>query len=213
MKKNELYEILGVEKESTEKEIKKAYRDLSKIHHPDKGGDKEKFAKISEAYNVLSDSTKRKQYDDSGFVSNVQNNAAVLTSLVKQYYIPLVYENHNRTHVNIIGKFVEELNRLSEVIEKAINDYESKIEKLKASKDKLIFNGKENIISEMIQAEIDLFTNNVYGIKNQKNELIWCIDFMKAYEYKIVNRVGSEDLESVSTIFTSDVYNGNIFNE
>jgi len=61
------YQILGVPKSATQAEIKNAYRRLAKQHHPDvnKGESKaeEKFKDISEAYNLLSDPEKRKQYD------------------------------------------------------------------------------------------------------------------------------------------------------
>ena len=55
------YQILGVEKKSTLKEIKKSYYKLSFKHHPDKGGDSDKFNIINEAYNVLTDN--REEYD------------------------------------------------------------------------------------------------------------------------------------------------------
>jgi molecular chaperone DnaJ len=57
------YDTLGVSKTSTKEEIKKAYRRLALTHHPDKGGDVNTFNKIQEAYEVLSDDNKRKQYD------------------------------------------------------------------------------------------------------------------------------------------------------
>jgi curved DNA-binding protein len=64
------YKILGVKKDSSTQDIKKAYRKLAMKYHPDRNkGDKEaeeKFKKISEAYAVLSDSEKRKQYDTFG---------------------------------------------------------------------------------------------------------------------------------------------------
>ncbi len=61
------YEILGVSKEATSDEIKKAYRKLAHKHHPDKtGGDDKKFKEINEAYQTLSDETKRSQYDQFG---------------------------------------------------------------------------------------------------------------------------------------------------
>jgi curved DNA-binding protein CbpA len=58
-----LYALLGVEKSASAKEIKKVYRELSKIHHPDKGGDEEKFKEIAEAYKILSDEKTRAKYD------------------------------------------------------------------------------------------------------------------------------------------------------
>ncbi len=57
------YSILEIERSSTPEQIKTAYRKLARKHHPDKGGDPEKFKKISEAYSVLSDISKRRQYD------------------------------------------------------------------------------------------------------------------------------------------------------
>jgi molecular chaperone DnaJ len=58
------YETLGVDKHAESDDIKKAYRQLSMQHHPDKGGDAEKFKELSEAYSVLSDPEKRKDYDN-----------------------------------------------------------------------------------------------------------------------------------------------------
>ena len=58
------YEILGVEESATADEIKKAYKKLANKYHPDKAsGDEEKFKKISVAYDVLGDETKRQEYD------------------------------------------------------------------------------------------------------------------------------------------------------
>lgn len=70
MKYKDYYEILGVSKNADEKEIKSAYRKLAKKYHPDlhQGDDAaaEKFKEISEAYEVLSDKSKRKKYDTFG---------------------------------------------------------------------------------------------------------------------------------------------------
>lgn len=61
-----LYKDLGVETKATAAEIKKAYRKLCLKHHPDRGGDEEKFKVISAAYEVLSDPEKRARYDATG---------------------------------------------------------------------------------------------------------------------------------------------------
>ena len=63
----DLYDVLGVEEDASQKEIKKAYRELARKHHPDRNPDdpnaEEKFKKIQKAYSVLSDEEKRQQYD------------------------------------------------------------------------------------------------------------------------------------------------------
>ncbi|MBU1119454.1 molecular chaperone DnaJ [Patescibacteria group bacterium] len=64
---NDHYNTLGVSKDASDDEIKKAYRKLAHKYHPDKkDGDEEKFKEINSAYQVLSDNQKRQQYDQYG---------------------------------------------------------------------------------------------------------------------------------------------------
>ncbi len=60
------YKILNIEKGASQEEVKKAFRKAAHQHHPDKGGDEAKFKELNEAYQVLGDETKRKQYDQYG---------------------------------------------------------------------------------------------------------------------------------------------------
>lgn len=60
------YQTLGVAKDASVDDIKKAYRKLAMQHHPDQGGDAEKFKEVNEAYQVLGDAQKRAQYDQFG---------------------------------------------------------------------------------------------------------------------------------------------------
>lgn len=62
------YDILGVKKTASAEEVKRAYRKLAHEHHPDKGGDTERFKQINEAYQILSDPQKKAQYDQFGSV-------------------------------------------------------------------------------------------------------------------------------------------------
>jgi len=57
------YDILGVSEDASETEIKKAFRGLSLKHHPDRGGDAERFKEVGEAYETLSDPGRRSSYD------------------------------------------------------------------------------------------------------------------------------------------------------
>jgi molecular chaperone DnaJ len=77
--KRDYYEVLGVGKQASEEEIKKAYRKLAKKYHPDMNpGDKDaeaKFKEATEAYSILSDADKRRQYDQFGHAAFEQGGA------------------------------------------------------------------------------------------------------------------------------------------
>lgn len=67
MSKRDYYEVLGVAKDASADEIKKAFRKAAVKHHPDKeGGDESKFKEVNEAYEVLKDQQKRQRYDQFG---------------------------------------------------------------------------------------------------------------------------------------------------
>lgn len=82
--KRDYYEVLGVDKNANESEIKKAYRKLAKKYHPDANPDNKdaaaKFREASEAYAVLSDEEKRKAYDTYGHAAFDPNSAAGASS-------------------------------------------------------------------------------------------------------------------------------------
>ena len=84
------YDVLGVQQNASDEEIKKAFRKLAVKYHPDHGGDEEKFKEISEAYETLSNPEKRKEYDQllmfggipgqGGYSSNPYGNTYTYSS-------------------------------------------------------------------------------------------------------------------------------------
>lgn len=77
LSQKDYYKILGVAKNSSAKEIKKAYYQLAKKYHPDTNKDdpnaSKKFQEVSEAYEILSDDTKRKEFDTFGTTTEQMN--------------------------------------------------------------------------------------------------------------------------------------------
>lgn len=89
--KRDYYEVLGVKRDASADEIKKAYRKLASKHHPDKGGDTTAFQEIQGAYDVLSDEQKRQQYDQFGHSFNQQGGG--------HYHDPFAHmREHFRQH-------------------------------------------------------------------------------------------------------------------
>lgn len=66
------YKILGIDKGASQDDVKRAFRKLAHEHHPDKGGDAEKFKEINEAYQALGDTEKRARYDQFGSADGPQ---------------------------------------------------------------------------------------------------------------------------------------------
>jgi curved DNA-binding protein CbpA len=84
-----LYDVLGINKDATKEEIKKAHRNGVKKNHPDKGGDAELFQQIQLAYDVLGDEQRRDKYDTTGETDKTRDVfaemfASFIDSLVSQ---------------------------------------------------------------------------------------------------------------------------------
>ena len=127
MAKN-LYEELGLKQSATKSEIKSSYRSLVKQHHPDAGGEKERFLAIQNAWEILNDPIKKEQYDRNFFSSNSsfdslnenweeKFNSNKYTSSLKdrevETWIKEIYTPINRSISQIIKPLNNEIKELS----------------------------------------------------------------------------------------------------
>jgi len=127
MEKN-LYQELGLKKNATKSEIKASYRSLVKQHHPDAGGEKERFLAIQNAWEILNDPIKKEQYDrtlfssSSSFDSLNENweekfNSKKYNSSIKdrevETWIKEIYTPINRSISQIIKPLNNEIKELS----------------------------------------------------------------------------------------------------
>ncbi len=92
MSKRDYYEVLGIDRNASKEEIKKAYRKLARKYHPDvnKAADaEEKFKEVKEAYEVLNDDQKRAQYDQFGHAGTQSQGfgGGAATFLVLEIYL------------------------------------------------------------------------------------------------------------------------------
>lgn len=104
--KEDLYKVLGVNKESDKKDIKKAYRGKAKIHHPDHKGNPNDFFKINIAYSVLIDDKRRRCYDETGQIdTNTQDKAKKMAyDRLGQLFLEIVAKKKDLIcELNVIG--------------------------------------------------------------------------------------------------------------
>jgi DnaJ-class molecular chaperone len=84
--KQDYYADLGVSKSATEAEIKAAYRNLVREHHPDRQGDPVKFRAVAEAYEILGDPVKRQDYDTANTNARIVDLKGESSALVEEYF-------------------------------------------------------------------------------------------------------------------------------
>ena len=158
-----LYEVLGVKRNADPVEIKAAFRARAKDLHPDSGGSDEAFAKLNEAYMVLRDKARRKQYDETGEIdkdgvtSDLKKLAAALMSL---FECAIQEDLHNRKDLDVIklmqGFVKEAMKKKEEEVEKigvelfAINSLADRI----SSKD------ERNLLGSIIDRKKDILENS-----------------------------------------------------
>ena len=119
------YEVLGLDKDATDEQIKKAYKRLSKKHHPDNGGDNEKFLELDKAYKILKDPEQRAYYDKHGKTMESGNGFEEMARnyLVSKYLESCIESGENMIYNNILDiakkKMKADLGQLSEVMDGA----------------------------------------------------------------------------------------------
>ena len=179
MKKNTFYDELELPNNCTSDEIKQKYRILAQLHHPDKGGDEEKFKKIKLAYEVLSDPIKREHYDSTGDHyddSNLDTEVlARLSNMISQYS-----QQINPEFDDLILKMNLDLNHAQAQTNIAIINCNALIDKLNivAKKIKLKQKG-ENLLKSLVENKIKLHHTELI---NHKRTLIVFARMLKILE-------------------------------
>lgn len=154
------YEILGLESNCTAKDIKNAYRILSKTHHPDVGGNAEAFAKISAAVEVLRDPIRRKLFDEHGIY--MQESTETLRSMAMNKFRELVdnwIENslQSQRDINLTKFLFDQVNQVDTNIKEANKNIDRMIEKLNKRLSQVTCKGERNFIQEAVSSKLELF--------------------------------------------------------
>ncbi len=152
----DLYETLGVNKKANKKQIKQAYRDKAKTLHPDKGGDKDLFGLVANAYSILSDSTKKKRYDKTGTTfdknsirSKAMNNIqSVFHQMLEHFGIEKIIE------IDVMGGIKKSIRETIVKSETARDKINKEIKAAKKVKKRIKCKNEHDLLSAVIQEKI-----------------------------------------------------------
>ena len=183
------YLELEISIDATDEEIKSQYRTLAMIHHPDKGGDEEKFKRIKEAYEILSDPIRRKAYEISGNAeTNLQIRNAALDHIAQM--MGQIVPQFNSEADDLFAIMREEVIKIRQSMLENTNTGVGFIANLQKVMIRVnAKHDKKNVMIEILQKQID-FRNREHEDFTQRIKICDLeMEILKDYEYGLVERI------------------------
>lgn len=162
------YKVLGVKRKASDEEIKKAYRDLAKIHHPDLGGNEEKFKNISKAYTILTNPELKEEYDRTG-VEPDSKNIQYYSALIDIFKVHIFSQTNEGRNI-YIEAISQNLRAEIELLEVQIGEHKAVLEKLNQQKKAVRMKKKKKL--NCYKEAIDSLIDDITGQLNQRKSSI-----------------------------------------
>lgn len=196
------YSDLGVPKDASPEDIKKAYRKKAGKTHPDKaGGDKEAFQKASKAYALLSDSSRRSDYDKTGR-DGIQDENAVLLQELAQLMFSIIDQVQDVMSTNILEIMNQNIHQHVRQVNEEIRKQTHAIEKRKVvikRFHKKKGKGKDSIVVAMLKADVDKRMTGIERANEQIAKLTKMLGLLNDYEYRCDSMPSFSSSSSTST--------------
>ena len=190
MDKNYYYAVLGIDSSATQDQIKKAYKKLAQMYHPDKNPGsktaKEAFIAAKEAYGVLSDPVKREQYDKYGHLGvdlNIDIDRDALATL-RESFMNFVDQCSDIDHVDIIKQFKKRADGIIKNNKSSIKQINKSIAKIEKVKNKIKRkSGGENLFTLAFDNKLDTLNRNLFNCEMAIKVTQRVIELLDDYEY------------------------------
>lgn len=186
-----LYRILKLKRKATPEEIEKAYRKAALEHHPDRGGDRDKFEVARLAYEVLIDPKRRAEYDATGnyATSTIDTSERPIIDTLGQWIavcLRALVDHGGSPKVNDLVKIIRDniktkIGELKTCQMKAKTYQESLIES--QSRFELEGDG-ENVMANIVRAHIKLIDQEIAALKSQEELQQKVLSFIARYRYR-----------------------------
>ena len=174
-----LYKVLGVEKIASDDEIKMAYRHKARQHHPDKGGDTEKFQEIQHAYAVLSNPKRKDIYDRTGEDKQGRDPMDEAKANLAMLFTSVIGQDQKGDIIAIVAKLIDHnVNR--GIAEFA--DLTSKKISLENKLGRIVNNGGENLYEGVLNGQIGVLKMQIEKAKHFSDMGVMMRELLESYE-------------------------------
>lgn len=184
----DLYAVLGLKKEATVEQIKKAYRKLVNKHHPDKGDNPEKFKEVQQAYDILSDEAKRNHYDTTGEIADKADNSYThVINIIQSTFFKIV-QTQSWMPVetrDLIQEMVDEINIGIQRGKNQIAEFEKEADGLNKLRKRIHSAKDSNVIHILIDARLATLKQGIEGCHKGMKELQDALLELKYYRCEL----------------------------
>jgi curved DNA-binding protein CbpA len=177
------YQELGLDPNCSQEDIKQQYRTLAHQHHPDRGGDAERFKRISLAYEVLSDPERRARYDGTGQIDQdqgIRGEALERLGNMINHYVP----NSNNELEDLIAKMRADINQAANQVEIELANNQRQIDNARIAHRKLrLKNTGENILKILVENLITRHESTAVVLLRRRLVLKLMSEMLDDYHY------------------------------
>ena len=179
------YEILGARPTWKTDTIKKAYRKLSKKHHPDVGGNTEKFKDLSRAWAVLRDPERRKQFDKTGVIdeSSIDNDFALMVTHLGQYIRVILDKGiYNKKEADLITIIIDAAQQDSNKVKAKREASEKEVSALNKLKTRITTeDGKRNLFESIVDQSLRNHNEMIIKYSNDERAFTMLLEELRSY--------------------------------
>lgn len=182
-----LYELLGVNEDATQDEIRAAYRSMAQRHHPDKGGDRTTFQSIQRAYDVLSDPARRKRYDELGLSGPMPDLREQSLLTIAEFLMGVIDSaDVDVDTTNILEYVAHKIANTKDNVESNIREERRKLNKRERAMKRLkAKEGKDGIASQLLHGAIMKQKHKMEEMQLASETLTLAFNILNDYDYEV----------------------------
>lgn len=189
---NDLYETLGIARDATAAQVRKAYRALALRHHPDRGGSAVEFQRAHDAYTVLSDPDRRARYDATGDASVKPDNTvaeimSVLSPCLFGVLKEIVKQGGKISEEDVVHHLRHSIREGAKLMKKSRDDLVRDRESIRASMARFEVTGDEgepNLLALAARDHIDTVSRQIEQVEKEIARGDKAIEYLKRCRYR-----------------------------